>query len=329
VRKASVLPAVIAIALLSLGSSSALAARPRGHGSKSTAAHKAASRRHKQKHKAVAGKRRSGIRVSSGRKKLHPRIYQDISGKIVLERLSTPPFYGPFLPVEVQDYPRPPCEPVDAVAEVRIHEPEWDPEAPETPEELSKEGVVKEGVARAVASLSGVAKKLGSLFSPKSSQAVVKPEDVDLTELVSQAFQIPVEGVDAAKLTDSFLSSRGRHHQHLAIDIGAPRGTPIVATTDGEIVRIARERRGGKAIYQKDETGRYLLFYCHLSGYAADLSVAKKVRKGEVIGYVGATGHVVGGPHLHFSITRLPDDASSFKRGLAINPYLLFLAGVR
>src|SRR5512146_2629835 len=48
------------------------------------------------------------------------------------------------------------------------------------------------------------------------------------------------------KLQDSFLASRGRYAKHLAIDIGAPRGTPILATTDGQIVRIARERRGGK-----------------------------------------------------------------------------------
>jgi hypothetical protein len=37
---------------------------------------------------------------------------------------------------------------------------------------------------------------------------------------------------------------------------------------------------------------------------------------------------VIGGPHLHFSITRLPEDDDNFREGLAINPYLLFLAGV-
>lgn len=178
------------------------------------------------------------------------------------------------------------------------------------------------------ASLSRIAQKVGSFFRPKSSQSEVKPKDVDLASLLSESFLIPVEGVDAARLRDSFLSSRGRHAQHLAIDIGAPKGTPILATTDGEITRISKERRGGNAIYQKDSTGRYLLFYCHLSRYAEDLEVGKQVKKGEVIGYVGSTGHVIGGSHLHFSITRVPDDGDSFKKGLAINPYLLFLAGV-
>ena len=45
-----------------------------------------------------------------------------------------------------------------------------------------------------------------------------------------------------------------------------------------------------------------------------------------MIAYVGRTGHVIGGPHLHFSITRLPEDDDNFKAGVAINPYLLFLA---
>ncbi len=47
-----------------------------------------------------------------------------------------------------------------------------------------------------------------------------------------------------------------------------------------------------------------------------------------MIAYVGRTGHVIGGPHLHFSITRLPEDDDNFNAGVAINPYLLFLASV-
>jgi murein DD-endopeptidase MepM/ murein hydrolase activator NlpD len=256
------------------------------------------------------------------------RIYQDIAGKIVLETRDHPAVYGPFPNVELQDYPRPPCEPVDAVVEVRLHEPDANSEGENEGEGSDNRSADLAAQSRVSASLSRLAERVGSFFRPKSKAAVVKPQDVDLSELVSQAFEIPVEGVDAQRLKDSFLSSRGRHRQHLAIDIGAPRGTPVVATTDGEIVRVNRERRGGNSIYQKDSSGQYLLFYCHLSRYAEDLAVGQKVKKGEVIGYVGSTGHVIGGPHLHFSITRLPDDAGSFKRGLAINPYLLFLAEV-
>jgi murein DD-endopeptidase MepM/ murein hydrolase activator NlpD len=186
----------------------------------------------------------------------------------------------------------------------------------------------EESSATASQGFSRIARQLGSFFRPKSSAALVRPEDVDLNLLLAQEFLIPVEGVDAEKLRDSFLSARGRYAQHLAIDIGAPRGTPVLATTNGEIVRVTREKRGGKSIYQRDATGKYLLFYCHLSRFAEETKPGKLVHKGDVIGYVGATGHVIGGSHLHFSITRVPEDGGSFKAGLAINPYLLFLAGV-
>jgi len=255
-------------------------------------------------------------------------ISQDASGKVVLHRYSTPAVYGPFYPGSLQNYPEPPCEATDVVVEVTLHEPGAGVRGEEEPAAASEPEPLEEPLAKEPATLSRIARKLGSFFRPKSSEAVVKPTDVDLGELLSAGFQIPVEGVDVEKLQDSFLSSRGRHNQHLAIDIGAPRGTPILATTDGEIVRVSRERRGGKAIYQKDASGRYLLFYCHLSRYTEGLAAGQKVKKGDVIGYVGSTGHVIGGPHLHFSITKLPQDDSSFKRGLAINPYLLFLAGV-
>ena len=133
--------------------------------------------------------------------------------------------------------------------------------------------------------------------------------------------------MDRQRLRDSFLESRGQYARHLAIDIAAPRGTPILATADGEIAKLTREARGGITIYQKDSTGRYLFFYCHLSRYARGLRVGHAVEKGDVIGYVGSTGHVTG-PHLHFSITRLPEDDDNLREGLAINPYLIFLAGV-
>ncbi len=235
-------------------------------------------------------------------------------------------------PPEIQNYPPAPCDPQDVVLEAHVHR-----AATDAPEDQGAEGVelTEDPVATAEpvrtgagASLTRIARKLRSFLRPKSDVSEVRLQDVDLTSLISESFLIPVEGVDAKRLQDSFLASRGTHAQHLAIDIGAPKGTPILATTDGEIVRISRERRGGNAIYQKDATGQYLLFYCHLSAYADGLSGGKRVRKGEVIGYVGSTGHVIGGPHLHFSITRVPEDTANFRRGLAINPYLLFLAKV-
>lgn len=282
-------------------------------------------------HRHPAAPRRQASRHASRR----PRhvIRQNDRGEVVLEHLDAAG--AVIVPRELHNYPPSPlCEAVDVVVEAHVHEAEADAPEGDAPEgqlaDIAQAGdpVPASAAGAAAASISRIARKVGSFFRPKSSESEVRPSDVDLTELVSNRFMIPVEGVDAERLRDSFLSSRGRHAKHLAIDIGAPRGTPVLATTDGEIVQIKRERRGGKTIYQKDASGQYLLFYCHLSKYADELSVGRRVKKGDVIGYVGSTGHVIGGPHLHFSITRVPGDGESFKKGLAINPYLLFLAEV-
>jgi len=127
---------------------------------------------------------------------------------------------------------------------------------------------------------------------------------------------------------EAFLQQHVGQIAFLAIDIGAPKGTPVLAAADGQIEQIRRENRGGNSLYQKDATGKYLLYYCHLSRYVKGIRPGDKVKKGDVIAYVGATGHVIGGSHLHFSITRLPEDDDNFKAGIAINPYLLFLAAV-
>ena len=239
--------------------------------------------------------------------------------------------YGPFLPVVAFDHPLAPCPPADVPIQARLHDENLDTDEAQASDESPDEAVPADA-SRSERLLSAdrvfsVARRIGSFLRPKSASARVTPADVDLGELLSANLRIPVEGVDAERLRDSFLEGRGRYRKHLAIDIGAPRGTPVIATADGEIVRLRRERRGGISIYQKDESGKYLFFYCHLSKYARGLAIGQKVAAGDVIGYVGATGHVIGGPHLHFSITRVPED-DDFREGLAVNPYLLFLAGV-
>ncbi len=255
---------------------------------------------------------------SSGRKRhAAPRKPPEKAAAAVREA------YGPFLPPQAYDYPRPVCKAFDAVVEVREHAAALD-EGPDD-DVADDEGV---GVPPRPSPLTLAARKLGSLLRPKSAASTIRPEDVDLTDLLTAGVQIPVEGVDASRLKDSFLNSRGQHRQHLAIDIGAPKGTPVLAAADGEVIMLRREKRGGITLYQKDSTGRYLLYYCHLTRYAASLQQGRKVHKGDVIAYVGRTGHVIGGAHLHFSITRLPEDDDNFKAGIAINPYLIFLASV-
>lgn len=308
-RKVPVVPAALGAVLILLAVPCLVEARP------------ARAKRHSQRPPAarIAAAHRGRVKTV---------IRQNDAGEVVIDRVDVEgmSIYGPAIPTEPQNYPQPLCEPADTVREATLHD--ATSSDAETPDIVVAEVSRQPGPPASQSSLSRIAQKVGSFLRPKSSLARMRPEDVDLDALLSGGLLIPVEGVDLEKLRDSFLSQRGKYAQHLAIDIGAPRGTPVLATTDGQIVRISREKRGGKSLYQKDASGKYLLFYCHLSGYAKDSRVGRDVKKGDVIGYVGSTGHVIGGAHLHFSITRLPEDGGSFKAGLAINPYLLFLAGV-
>ena len=178
-------------------------------------------------------------------------------------------------------------------------------------------------------SLFGPYLEAGDFFHPKSTASA--QGDLDVSEILALNLAIPVEGVTAEQLRDSFQDRRGSRRsrrEHLALDIGAPRGTPVVAAADGKVVQMHRERRGGKALYLRDSSGKYQFYYCHLSRYAKGLRAGDAVGKGQVLGYVGATGNAHGS-HLHFSVIRLPDDGSGFKRGLAINPYLLFILAAK
>ena len=87
---------------------------------------------------------------------------------------------------------------------------------------------------------------------------------------------------------------------HLGVDYGAPRGTPIVATADGKVIRASRKGGYGKTVILRHGQD-YRTLYAHLSRYAKGVRKGKWVKKGQVIGYVGSTG-LSTGPHLHYEI---------------------------
>ncbi|NNF57160.1 MAG: M23 family metallopeptidase [Rhodothermaceae bacterium] len=137
---------------------------------------------------------------------------------------------------------------------------------------------------------------------------------------------IPVEGIQPADLANTFDDARGQGREHDAIDIIAPHGTPVLAATDGRILRLFESERGGLTIYQLGPDSRTVYYYAHLNGYADGLAAEQPVRRGQVIGFVGDTGNAVpGNHHLHFAIWTV-DDPAQFWDGTPINPYPL-LAG--
>lgn len=135
---------------------------------------------------------------------------------------------------------------------------------------------------------------------------------------------IPVQGIQREGLRDTFAEARSEGRVHNAIDIMAPQRTPVLAATDGTILRLMQSDKGGMTIYQASPDQRYVLYYAHLDGYAEGLSEGKQIRQGETIAYVGDTGNATPGSyHLHFAIW-LVTDPKSYWSGENINPYSLF-----
>lgn len=157
--------------------------------------------------------------------------------------------------------------------------------------------------------------------SPTTPAALVAPAVADQPH--NGALLVPVLGIKARQLSDTFNETRGGKRQHEALDILAPRGTPVIAADDGRIVKLFTSIPGGLTIYQFDPGERLAYYYAHLEGYAAGVAEGKQVKRGEVIGYVGTSGNAnPATPHLHFAIFELGPDKRWWK-GTAINPYPL------
>jgi peptidoglycan LD-endopeptidase LytH len=138
---------------------------------------------------------------------------------------------------------------------------------------------------------------------------------------------LPVSGITAAELSDTFTDSRGTERVHDAIDIMAPAGTPVLAVADGHVEKLFDSVNGGLTIYQFEPSGRYVYYYAHLQRYAAGLKEGDRVRRGQVIGYVGSSGNASPeAPHLHFAILILGPD-KRWSGGTPINPYPLLGGG--
>jgi murein DD-endopeptidase MepM/ murein hydrolase activator NlpD len=138
---------------------------------------------------------------------------------------------------------------------------------------------------------------------------------------------IPVEGVPADQLVNTFASARGGGRVHDAIDITAPAGTPVLAAVDGEIVRFWDSVPGGTTIYQLSMDRKFIYYYAHLQRRADDIKIGDVVKQGRPIGYVGDTGNAgVGNYHLHFSIAKVVDP-KRYWEGTYVDPFPYLKSG--
>jgi murein DD-endopeptidase MepM/ murein hydrolase activator NlpD len=146
-----------------------------------------------------------------------------------------------------------------------------------------------------------------------------------VAELRRRSLRVPVDGVDVSALEGDFYERRGGGSRgHEAVDILAPRHTPIHAVESGTIARLFKSAAGGITIYQFDLTSSFCYYYAHLDRYAEGLREGQQVQRGDVLGYVGTTGNAPPNtPHLHFAIFELTPDKRWWE-GKPLDPYKVF-----
>ncbi len=133
---------------------------------------------------------------------------------------------------------------------------------------------------------------------------------VTLRAAASLAF--PVEGRDSRAVRSFWGASRDAgSRRHEGVDIFAPRGTPVVAATDGTVARVHATAIGGNVVWLRDERAPQSLYYAHLDRQL--VSEGARVRVGDTLGLVGNTGNAqTTTPHLHFGV---------YRRGGAVDPF--------
>jgi murein DD-endopeptidase MepM/ murein hydrolase activator NlpD len=129
-----------------------------------------------------------------------------------------------------------------------------------------------------------------------------------------KAVMVPVHGMRPSAVHNTWHANRdGGRRRHEGIDLFAPKGTPVRATTEGIIRRISTSKLGGKVVWVLGPAGQRH-YYAHLDGYAY-IRTGQRIQKGAVLGYVGNTGNARYTPsHLHYGI---------YGASGAINPFPL------
>jgi len=125
--------------------------------------------------------------------------------------------------------------------------------------------------------------------------------DINGKSVEKALMKTPING---ARLSSPFGMRKhpilGYNKKHLGTDFAAPAGTPIMASGSGTITRAKWCGGGGNCIKIKHNS-TYETVYAHMQSFAKGMKVGRKVRQGQIIGYVGSTGMSTG-PHLHYEV---------------------------
>ena len=162
----------------------------------------------------------------------------------------------------------------------------------------------------------------GAAALPRALPAGVTREDYEY--LRKRELRLPVADVPFSRLRDTFNDARDGKRVHRAVDIMAPKGTPVLSTDAGRILKLRKGGAGGITIYAVDPAEKFVYYYAHLDRYRRGLAEGQAVQKGDTIGYVGTSGNAPRNfPHLHFQVTRMPPDRKWWA-GVAVDPLPLF-----
>ena len=157
---------------------------------------------------------------------------------------------------------------------------------------------------------------------PREAGRATPPADL---AVAPSGLVVPVAGVAPGDLVDTFEQARGEGRVHDAIDVLAPRGTPVVAAAAGRVAHLFTSERGGLTAYVlgDDALGgrRAVYYYAHLDAYAPGLAEGDRLRPGDALGTVGDSGNAApGDTHLHFAVWTVTDPADVWD-GEPLNPY--------
>lgn len=161
-------------------------------------------------------------------------------------------------------------------------------------------------------------------INPSGEPALTEGEaSIAISRLREKHLTLPIRGFAVEKMKGSFSETHGGI-MHGAVDMVAPRNTPVHAVENGKIAKLFNSKRGGITIYQSDPTGKFVYYYAHLEKYAPNLHDGNSVKKGDVIGYVGTSGNAPPNtPHLHFSIG-LGDALKKWWVTSSVDPYEVY-----
>ena len=140
-----------------------------------------------------------------------------------------------------------------------------------------------------------------NLYNFKDGSGDIGFYDIKGKSIVKSLMKTPING---ARLSSSFGMRKhpilGYNKMHRGTDFAAPSGTPIMASGAGKITR-ARWCGGGGNCVKIKHNSTYQTIYAHMKSFARGIKEGRRVKQGQIIGYVGSTG-LSTGPHLHYEV---------------------------